>query len=295
MSSTSLLLLIVIGGVVNAQLKRMLLPKNTKGGQCMDGSPAGLYYSAPPSGSSNLWVIAIKGGGGCHSKGSCDQRAQTAKGSSNYWSKTLNELAHFGELSNNKSINPDFYEGHKLYCYYCSSDCWTGQRTKPSQDPDTWGYIFGGHLILQNIIQYAMDNLGLLDAQYVLVTGGSAGGIGLFSNIDWIYNELKEKGKYKNLTLKGSPRAGWFFPGNATDELADPMMPPNDYPHWMAHTNGGAGHVPDDLYDGYLNPKCVEDLGANLSWHCGSVHNLYKYIETPLFVMQNKFDENQIF
>eukprot|EP01083_Nonionella_stella_P197329 725587_1 len=193
MSSTSLLLLIVIGGVVNAQLKRMLLPKNTKGGQCMDGSPAGLYYSAPPSGSSNLWIITIKGGGGCYTKSKCDQRAKTSSGSSNYWPAT-EQFHEFGELSNDPSINPDFYTGHKILCYYCSSDGWMGQRTEPSSNPDTWGYIFGGHLIFENLMEYAFENLGLLDAEYVLLTGASAGGIGLFTNVDWLGDQFKQKG-----------------------------------------------------------------------------------------------------
>eukprot|EP01084_Bolivina_argentea_P103815 185929_1 len=114
MSSTSLLVLciIAIGGVVNAQLKRILFPKNVTGGQCQDGSPAGLYYGAPPSGSSNLFVITIKGGGGCYSKTSCDKRAKTSSGSSNYWPAT-EQFHEFGELQNDPSINQDFYTEHK--------------------------------------------------------------------------------------------------------------------------------------------------------------------------------------
>eukprot|EP01084_Bolivina_argentea_P253856 426578_1 len=69
-------------------------------------------------------------------------------------------------------------------------------------------------------------------------------------------------------------------------------MPPNDFPHWIKNTTGGPEH--DDsmaiLYDGYLNPACVEGLGANFSWQCGSTHNLYKYIKSPIFVMENKYD-----
>eukprot|EP01084_Bolivina_argentea_P105195 188315_1 len=286
----SLLLLIVIGGVVNAQLKRILLPKNTTGGQCMDGSPAGLFYSPPPSGSSNLWVITIKGGGLCNTKKSCDQRATTASGSSNYWPAT-EQFHEFGELSNDPSINPDFYTGHKVLCYYCTSDCWQGQRTEASSDPDTWGYIFDGHLVFTQIIEYAETNLGLLDAEYVLLTGASAGGIGLFTNVDWLGDQFKQKG-YKNLTYKASPKAGWFFSGNTTDQLNDPMMPPNDFPHWIKNTTGGIGH--DDsmviLYDGYINPACAQGLGSNLSWQCASTHNLYKYITSPIFVMENKYD-----
>eukprot|EP01084_Bolivina_argentea_P105192 188309_1 len=275
--------------IVNAQMKLILLPNNTKGGQCMDGSPAGLYYSPPPSGSSDLWIIFIQGGGGCSDQKSCEQRTKSSKGSSNYFHPTM-QGKH--ELSNDPSINPDFYTGHKIFCEYCTSDAWGGQRTEPSSNPDTWGYIFGGHLVFKSLMQYASDNLNMFDAQYVLVTGNSAGGIGLFGNIDWLRNEFKTKGKYKNLTFKASPNSGWFFPGNTTDELNNPMMPPNDFPHWIKNTTGGIGH--DDsmviLYDGYINPACAQGLGSNLSWQCASTHNLYKYITSPIFVMENKYD-----
>eukprot|EP01084_Bolivina_argentea_P312887 541742_1 len=149
---------------------------------------------------------------GCHDKKSCDQRAKTSKGSSNYWSPTDNANG-FGELSNDPSVNPDFYTGHKILCYYCSSDEWCGPRTKPSLNPDTWGYIFGGHLIFKLIIQYAVNNLNdsILDAEYVFLAGNSAGGAGLFANVEWLGQELKQKGRNKNLVYKASPRSGWFF------------------------------------------------------------------------------------
>eukprot|EP00483_Globobulimina_turgida_P005206 UN05216 len=74
-------------------------------------------------------------------------------------------------------------------------------------------------------------------------------------------------------------------------------MPPNDFPHWTQHENGGEGH--DDsgsvLFDAYLNPVCVSALSKNNnSWHCGCVGNAYQFIQTPLFVMQYKYDVNQI-
>ncbi len=116
--------------------------------------------------------MRIKGGGACNDEKSCKQHAQSEKGSSNYFPPTIQGS---GELSNDPSINPDFYSGHKILCEYCSSDVCSGKRTEPSSDPDTWGYYFSGHLILQHIVQYATDNLGILDAQYVLVTGNSAG------------------------------------------------------------------------------------------------------------------------
>eukprot|EP01084_Bolivina_argentea_P248592 415854_1 len=188
-------------------------------------------------------------------------------------------------------MNPDFYTGHHVFAPYCSGDVWTGQRTEPSKDPDTWGLYFSGHSIFANIIQYLGNNAKIWDAEYVLLTGGSSGGVGTVHNIDWLSNEFKEKGKNKNVKVKGAPAAGWFWPGNTTDEN-DPMMPPNDFPHWIKGETGGPAHNDSMviLYDAYLNPACVQGLGANLSWQCGSTHNLYKYIESPIFVMENKYD-----
>eukprot|EP01084_Bolivina_argentea_P291456 500926_1 len=296
MWSFTLFIIIPSFVAINAQqqtMKLQLLDKNLSGGQCLDGSPAGFYYSPPPSGSSNLWVINLKGGGACGNKKDCMSRANSSLGSSKYWPKTM---AAPGSMSDDSRTNPDFYMGHHVFGPYCSGDCWSGLRTQPSTNPDTWGLYFSGHLIFTHITRYIAANFSFLDAQYVLLTGESAGAIGVFGNINWLYDELKQNGTYKdNITIKAAPSSGWFFPGNTTDQLNDPMMPPNDYPHWIANQDGGEGH--DDsgnvLYDAYLDPKCVTALG-NLSWHCNSVHNLYKYIETPIFVMQNKFDTNQL-
>eukprot|EP01084_Bolivina_argentea_P183409 316488_1 len=76
-------------------------------------------------------------------------------------------------------------------------------------------------------------------------------------------------------------------------------MPPNDYPHWIKHENGGQTHNDSviKLWDSYLLPACVAALGngsINNSWHCGSMGNAYQFIETPLFISQNKFDTSQI-
>ena len=157
----------------------------------------------------------------------------------------------------------------------------------------------GGHLIFERIIQYLAYNLSdsLLDAQYVLLTGGSAGGMGTFGNINWLYNELKTRGTYKdNITIKAAPVAGWFFPGNTTDQPSAPMMPPNDYPHWSVGQTGGEGHNDsiNILYDGYLDPDCATALGQQNAWHCGSVRNAFPFIKAPIFVIENKYDKNQI-
>ena len=62
--------------------------------------------------------------------------------------------------------------------------------------------------------------------------------------------------------------------------------------------NGGIGHNDSIvlLWDSFLDATCTSNLSNNgfESWHCSSVHNLYPFIETPLFILENKYDNNQI-
>eukprot|EP01084_Bolivina_argentea_P132124 233154_1 len=148
------------------EMKLSLLPKDTKGGTCLDGSPAGFYYSAPPSGSSNLWIIFIKGGGACYDQHSCTTRANSSLGSSTFWNTTMDtsDINLGGVLSDDPIINPDFYTGHHVFAPYCSGDVWSGQRTEPSNNPDTWGLYFSGHEIFSNIMKYLSQHSNILDA-----------------------------------------------------------------------------------------------------------------------------------
>lgn len=119
---------------------------------------------------------------------------------------------------------------------------------------------------------------------------------------DYNYNYDYDSGS--SIVIKGAPVAGWFFAANTSDQQDSDdtrMMPPNDYVHYIEMNDsisGGFGHndsVPK-LWNAYLQPNCVEYMlnnGLN-TWHCFSVHNLYPFIQTPLFVLENKYDSDQI-
>ena len=145
-----------------------LIPENVKGGNCLDGSPSGFYYSPPPNDGKNssLWVIHLDGGGACASKSTCMQRANTSSGSSNYWNKT-----HKGsnEWSDDPVLNPDFYMAHHVVIPYCTGDVHLGQISTPTDA--TWGLYFSGHLNFVHIIQGLGEKFGLLTAKYILFTG----------------------------------------------------------------------------------------------------------------------------
>ena len=86
--------------------------------------------------------------------------------------------------------------------------------------------------------------------------------------------------------------AGWFVPGDPSALPAGQGAPLNFTAKEVTHSNQlgvGAGRA---LWQPYALPACAKDIGAD---QCDSVHNMYKYIETPLLVVENQYDTNQIF
>eukprot|EP00662_Eupelagonemidae_sp_cell21_P033214 gene33214-61155_t len=113
-------------------------------------------------------------------------------------------------LSDDPAANPDFSGAHHVHVPYCSGD--THRGTRNTTGTETWGLYFSGHLNVEGIVD-ALSAKGLTSATHVLLSGGSAGGIGTFINLDWLAGHLGRK-----VVVKGAPNAGWFFPGSLPDD-----------------------------------------------------------------------------
>lgn len=255
------------------------------GGRCLDGSPAGYYYGAPLStgGDTTKWSIFLKGGGACSTEQACKARAVMKKGlgSSTFW--TEGEFGG-GFTSNDSASNPDFYDGHRVYVPYCTGDVHSGTRTNATAE--TWGLWFDGHLNFARILDDLKAKRGLSDARHVLLGGSSAGGFGTFFNADYLAAQLP------NAAVKAAPQAGWFVPGDPDAVPSSRGAPLNFTAKEVTHSSQLGSNAGAALWLSYANPPCAEAIGAD---NCGSVHNMYKYIETPLLVVENQYDTNQIF
>ena len=315
---------------VGSQLTLFLLKQGIKGSQCLDGSQAGFYYNPLLTLSgSDTWVIFLEGGGRCNSESTCSQRTTTKFGSSNYWNSTIEGSKSY---SNSSVENPYFYNANHVFLPYCSGDNWVGQVSTPT--PDSFNFYFNGHLIIQNTLDALMNinynhtmylnhnannsNViipnSLLNAKYILVTGESAGGMGTVMNLDFINDYIKQNIKKfskldgnnndinTSIVIKGAAIAGWFFAGNTSDQQEyhnETLMPPNDYPHYILLNDtimGGFGHNDSavKLWNAYLAPNCVNSTNVEPNWHCYSVHNYFPFIQTPIFILENKFDTAQL-
>ena len=292
----------VFGANDNDDMVYVPLPNDTSpGGKCMDGTMAGYYIrrgaitntnNSDNNSSSSVFVIYLKGGGACMDKESCDKRSNTSLGSSNFWPDSMIGTKFQSQDCN---INPDFCNTTAVYI---TSDTHRGMNVNPSEEV-SFGYYFDGHLNFIAIIEHLVNNYGLGNADYVLLTGGSAGSIGAIFNVDWLAERLQN-----NAIVKAVPYAGWYSPGALDTDLPIPY-PPSDFGHFAREDHGNkytlindAGLSPtNNLWKikEMLSPDCLAALSDDEWWACTSSHFAYKYIKSNIFVVHTQYDKNQIF
>lgn len=112
---------------------------------------------------------------------------------------------------------------------------------------------------------------------------------GTFVNADYLRSRLPAT----VTTFKAAPVGGWFFPGNATGGPA--WAPPDVFPCWAANETCYTlqqGIV--ELWQFFLSTKCTATVDPAVAWHCATVHVMYPFIETRMFVIENEADTNQL-
>jgi len=271
-------------------LDLFLLPEGKyEGGKCMDGSQAGYYYGPPSSGSSTLWVIFLRGGGGCETKTTCQQWYGKAGphggkmgGSAGWDSPLFVDKVGSKELSSDSEKNPDFHDAHHVFVPYCTGDSHLGQISNPTE-ADNFGYFFDGHLNVKAIVEDLRAKFpAAASMQRVLFQGHSAGGRGAFVNCDFLQDQLGA-----SVSVWCNPQSTWF-PGNI-QEGADPDSPPTSFESWSGGSLDPVGFTKQRPNDGYRHEGCVAALGAEAEL-CDSMHVLYQYIKAPIYVIMDMFD-----
>ncbi|XP_041994165.1 pectin acetylesterase 8-like [Salvia splendens] len=102
--------------VANAKTSRFIFI------MCMDGSPAGYYYSAGSGDGAKNWLLFLMGGGWCDNVDDCQSKLNQSFGSSKFMPFTK-----FSEiLSPDCQINPDFYNWNRIFVAYCDQSSFLG-------------------------------------------------------------------------------------------------------------------------------------------------------------------------
>ncbi|KAJ4833160.1 hypothetical protein Tsubulata_049965 [Turnera subulata] len=205
------------------------------------------------------------GGGWCNDIESCRERAQTRRGSTRYMSK----LETFsGILSNNASLNPDFYNWNRVKLRYCDGGSFIGDAKFDNGVTKLWSLCakffseliynvvlyFRGQKIWQAIILDLLPK-GLRQARKALLSGCSAGGLSSFLHCDNFARMLP-----KNASVKCLSDAGFFM----------------------------------DERDISLN-RTMRSFFENLvSLQCIFPQYVLKYITTPFFILNTAYDVYQV-
>jgi len=248
----------------------LLSPSTAPRALCMDGSPGGYYLAA--NSSSRSWILELEGGGECASKDNCDQRVASALGSSDYFSKDTT----FGFLlQDDATANPHLGTWNRVFLPYCSQDLWMGQRTVASAD--TFGYYFAGHHILEAVLD-ALDAVGLGTAYEIILTGESAGGIGVWPHLDWL------AARYPSALVTGAPIAGFYAfaypytgPGHTSSSLAD------------FREDAWPGHY--ELWNASVDTSCAAAIDP---WRCMLSNYSFPYVKTRAFIIEAQTDKVQL-
>ena len=90
---------------------------------CLDGSAAGFYIRERSGSGVNKWIVYVGGGGWCGNETDCYERSMTYLGSNKLWSPMV---TNGGLLSDNLTVNPDFYNWNMVYLMYCDGASFAG-------------------------------------------------------------------------------------------------------------------------------------------------------------------------
>lgn len=246
---------------------RLLDLKTYPQARCLDGSAAG-YYFLPASNpkSARMWVISLEGGGECVDQPSCVYRANSSLGSSTFWNQSM----YLGQYqSNYQPMNPDLYTYNMVFIKYCSGDLFLGTQGVPN----TWGIQFSGHYIVQAVLRA----VALADAQLIVWTGDSAGGIACLAYVDFVQD------MFPKTRVVGAPIGGFYFSNNWTYTGPDPAPVPFIPWDWNAL------QIYAKLWEAWVPERCMAERPLT-PWQCILAEGNYPSMAARVFIVEGHTD-----
>jgi len=262
------------------------------GAKCLNGDAP--TFEIIRNSSSSSWVLFLEGGGWCY--GVTEDKAKTdcAHKGGFVWPPTseasqemLGEEASTtsadkgGIMSQDPLVNPDFHTWNKVFMHYCDRSSFGGSRTDPiavSTPQGTPAKLWmRGRNNFDGLVSYLQTDLGMGDATEVILSGGSAGGLAVFYNLDHLATLLPE-----GVRLTGFPDAGFFLDAqNVQGEYLYRSYFQSADPVWNVTGSGGT------------NLKCLA-AHTDEKWKCLMAPYIAPHIETPFFVMNSAYDAWQM-
>jgi len=252
---------------------------------CNDGTPGGFYWHNGTDSGLHRFHIHLSGGFWCWDDESCDERWNyPVFGRAFMSSEGMPKRMPFGGIfSRDPGENPEWANVNTAIGAYCSSDSWSGNRTK--EESGSWE--FQGRNNVLAMMGTLLTHYSLGDATHVLISGCSAGGMGVIANVDWMREWLLEE--LPNVQqIVATVDAGWFL---------DIPLYPNHGPR--AGFNNTVISQLEQVQLGYpywgsmVDSSCAHALGDE-AYKCLLAQYAYKYLETDVFFHQEQYDSWQL-
>lgn len=186
----------------NSSLMKKISLKKYKNSLCNDGSPASYYLRKTKS---SNWIVVLEGGFFCYDIVSCKQRYENSFNLTS--SKSNREFkTGTGILSTSIDENKHFHNANLVNIPYCSSDLWIGNS---NGDNSNESFKFKGSQIIEDVLTDLLNNYQMKESKNIILSGISAGGIGLILNL----NKIKEKLEVnaRNAKIKAILDSSWFI------------------------------------------------------------------------------------
>ena len=279
---------------------------------CMDGSSPVYYYASGTGDGKNKFLFHFQGGGWCYNEEECYEAAvnnapwppSSTKALPEMMSYPREDVDGMGYLNYQKEKNPLLYNWNIVFVIYCdggsfASDSETlvnGERLQ-----------FRGKNIRESVIKEVFKKHALAEASDIVISGCSAGGLAVLMGIDQMAKMIHESNKRAN--VKALVDSGFFAeyssgltefdntePSNVNTMkkmgMFDPINPLThslDYAYALKYV-----FKMMNMVNG-INPDCLqdnrEDNGGN---KCMFGETVGKYVQTPMFILQSKYDSWQI-
>jgi hypothetical protein len=251
----------------------------------LDGSQGGYYIR--PAGSpqaAKKYKVFFQGGGWCVSDADCYARSKTTLGSSAGLPPTTPVPDPPGGycggsfLSADPSLNPTTYDWTAVYVPYTDGSSFTGSVEAPVQINATASVYYRGAWQRNALIAALAADQGLAQATDVVFGGCSAGGLTIYLNIDYLASSTRAVAP--SARVHGLADAGFFLDHN--NIYNQPSRTPL-FQWGFSAWNASAA----------LDGRCLAAYAA-APWHCIFAQYTSRFIDTPVFLLNSKYDSCQL-
>ena len=217
------------------------------------------------------WTFSTDGGGWCYDEVECYERASTTLGSNKTWP---GEAAAMG-CSPTSTMN-------SARLFYGDGASRSGYKRDPVSVPGnpSQQMYFRGAASFASALDLLLE-LGMSEAELIVFTGGSAGGLTVFLHLDYVKERMAREAPKARVV--GEPVCGFFL-----DAPNDGYRPANvSYPLEMQYVYNMQNA------SGSLSAECQASYGAE-AWKCIMAPHASKFVRTPWFALQSRTDTWQL-